>query len=213
MCKGRRGSMLVVLSAVLFLAFAGSAGATVYEVGPGKAYANITDVPIENLTAGDVLKIYYRSTAYREKFGVFGQGTASNPITVQGVPGSGGELPVIDGENAITRSETLLKFWSEVRCVFKIGGSLIPLCDATNPAQYVVVENLHFKNAFPNVPFTDRAGQPQVFNEEASAARVEFGEHCTFRNCEFSHSGDGFCSSGMGTKISPSRAATTTITA
>ncbi|MHC4713441.1 MAG: putative Ig domain-containing protein [Planctomycetota bacterium] len=191
--------VLVSLVALVLLVSA-PAGAAVYEVGPGKAYANINDVPIENLTAGDVMKIYHRSTPYREKFGVFGQGTSSNPITVQGIPGSGGELPVIDGENATTRPETLLKFWGENRSVIKVGGSLIPLSDGSNPPEYIVIENLHVKNGFYGKSFTDRAGQPQTYSDSAAACRVEYGHHITWRNMEFSHSGDGFQSSGVGSE-------------
>jgi hypothetical protein len=189
-----------MLSAALVLAFAAPGVAAVYEVGPGKAYANINDVPIEDLTAGDVLKIYYRSTPYREKFGVFGQGTSTNPITVQGIPGSGGELPIIDGQNATTRPESLLSFWGEVRQVFKIGGSMTPLSDAGNHAKWIVVENLHFRNANHYNTFTDRVGQTQAYVENAAAARIEYGDDCTFRNCKFTDSGNGFMTTGAGTE-------------
>jgi len=198
--RARLAAVIAVCVAAVAVVLAAPAGAAVYEVGPGRAYANITDVPIEDLAAGDVLKIYYRSTPYREKFGVFTSGTSSNPITVQGVPGSGGELPIVDGENAITRPESQLSFWGETRQVFKIGGSLTPLSDASNPVKWVVVKNLHFRNASSEYTFTDRTGQTQTYAENAAAARVEYGEEITFDNCNFTGSGNGLMSTGAGTK-------------
>src|SRR5262245_11913891 len=68
-----------------------------YEVGPGKPYANIGDVPWEALQPGDTVLIYWRPTPYKEKWVICRQGTALDPIIVRGIAGPGGELPVIDG--------------------------------------------------------------------------------------------------------------------
>jgi hypothetical protein len=100
------------------------AAAETYAVGPGQPYANIGDVPLESLAAGDTVLIYWRATPYREKWVVGGQGTAGQPITFRGVAGPGGALPMIDGENATTR--LALDFWSEARGVIKVGGTNVP---------------------------------------------------------------------------------------
>src|SRR5205085_11016799 len=55
--------------------------AATYEVGPGKAYVNIGDVPWESLQPSDTVLIYWRSTPYKEKWVICRQGTASAPIT------------------------------------------------------------------------------------------------------------------------------------
>src|SRR4051794_14024732 len=73
-----------------------------YEVGPGKTYAEVTDVPWEALAAGDVVNIYWRATPYRGKWVIFRQGTEQQPIVVHGVPAADGKLPVIDGKGART---------------------------------------------------------------------------------------------------------------
>lgn len=76
----------------------------VYEVGPGKPYEKIGDVPLESLNPGDTVKIYYKSTPYYEKWVIGRTGTQNLPIVFQGVPDPvTGNLPVIDGENAVTR--------------------------------------------------------------------------------------------------------------
>ena len=107
---------LVVFSLIGF-------GAT-FEVGSGKPYTAIGQIPWESLQPGDTVLIYWRSTPYQEKWVICRQGTANAPITVRGVPGPAGELPIIDGNGATTRSA--LNYWNEVRGVIKIGGANIP---------------------------------------------------------------------------------------
>ena len=70
---------------------------------PGQAYEAIGDVPWDDLAAGDTVRIHWRDEPYREKFLLRGQGTEDAPIVVCGVAGPDGQLPIIDGENAITR--------------------------------------------------------------------------------------------------------------
>ncbi len=112
-------SLLAIISVYNFT-FSRAAVAVTYEVGPGKPYANIGDVPWESLQPGDTVLIYYRSTPYKEKWVICRQGTAAAPITVRGVLGPNGELPVIDGNGATTR--LALDYWSEARGVIKSGG-------------------------------------------------------------------------------------------
>ena len=93
-------------------------------VGPGQPLAAIGDVPWESLAPGDAVRIHWRAAPYREKWVIGRAGTAAAPIVVRGVPGPGGELPVIDGDGATTREP--LDYWNEQRGVIKIGGSNVP---------------------------------------------------------------------------------------
>ena len=95
--------MLAAAVVAAALCMAQTAGATVYNVGPGQSYTTIGAVPWESLNAGDTVNIYYSATPYREKFVLGRVGTLSQPITVHGVPGPSGQLPIIDGQNATTR--------------------------------------------------------------------------------------------------------------
>jgi hypothetical protein len=164
-----------------------AAVATTYEVGPGKAYANIGDVPWESLQPGDTVLIYYRSTPYKEKWVICRQGTAAAPIIVRGVPGPAGELPIIDGNGATTR--LALDYWSETRGVIKIGGASIP---ADVMPRYITIENLDIRSARPPYTFTDDAGGTQSYSANASSIFVEKGENITVRNCIIHDSGNGF---------------------
>ena len=169
------------------LVVSGMAQAVTYEVGPGKTYANIGDVPLESLAAGDTVLIYYRTTPYKEKWVICAQGTEANPVSFIGVPGAGGELPVIDGDGATTRSQ--LSFWSDNRGLIKFGESSIPP-DAT--PKYIILENLEFANAREGFYFTDESGISTQFARNASAIWIVKGENITVRNCIIRDSGNGF---------------------
>lgn len=192
----------VTLCALALLAMtAGVAQATVYNVGPGQTYTNINDVAWESLAAGDTVNIYYKTGGYKEKFGVFTQGTSSNPITVHGVPDGSGNLPIIDGSGATSRSSIYLDYWSETRQVVKVGGSLIPVSDGTTPPKYIIIENLEVKCGRDPYTFTDGDGNPQTYTTNASSIRPEVGEYITVRNCILHDSANNFLTSGLSKEI------------
>jgi hypothetical protein len=189
-----RTSLSIRLSITLFsllAIFALGASATVlaatYEVGPGKPLANINDVPWESLQPGDTVLIYYRSTPYKEKWVLCRQGTAAAPITVRGVAGPGGALPIIDGNGATTRRQT--NFWSETRGVIKIGGANIP---ADTTPRYLTIENLDIRSARPPYTFVADDGTTQSYGDNASAIFIEKGENIIVRNCTLRDSANGF---------------------
>lgn len=161
-------------------------GAATYEVGPGRPYAAIGDVPWEALGPGDQVWIHWRSTPYREKWVIGRSGTASAPLVVSGVPGPNGELPVIEGAGATTR--LALDYWSEGRGILKIGGTSIP---ADVVPAHVVVENLDLRGARSGNTFTDDAGVVQSYPANAAALYLEKGENITIRNCRMHDCGNG----------------------
>ncbi|MCB9699057.1 MAG: hypothetical protein H6738_19910, partial [Alphaproteobacteria bacterium] len=59
--------------------------ATVWEVGPGRAYATPSDVPWESITAGTLVRIHGNGGAYHDKWAIDAVGTAADPIVVLGV--------------------------------------------------------------------------------------------------------------------------------
>jgi hypothetical protein len=177
----------VALRALFLLAsLAASLAAATYEVGPGKPYTAIGAVPWESLQAGDLVLIHWRSAPYKEKWVIGRQGTAANPIIVRGVPGPAGELPVIDGNGATTRSA--LNYWNEVRGLVKIGGANVP---ADTMPRYITIENLEFRSARPPYTFTGANGSTQSYVNNAAAIYVEKGEHITLRNNILRDSGNG----------------------
>ena len=181
-----RFPLLQFLLATGFIAASDDALATTYEVGVGKPLATPGAVPWESLQPGDTVLIYWRTAAYQDKWVICRQGTAAQPITVRGVPGPAGELPVIDGSGATTRSA--LNFWNENRGVIKIGGANKP---ADTTPQFIRIENLEIRNARPPITFTGFAGTTQTYASNAAAIYVEKCENLTVRNCILHDSGNG----------------------
>ena len=180
----RKSLLAAILLAVLAAA---TSHAAVYEVKEGTALDTIGEVPWATLQPGDLVLIHWRQQPYREKWVIGRSGTAALPITIRGVAGPSGELPVIHGQNAITPPG--LNFWSENRGVIKIGGSNVP---SSTYANYIVIENLEIRSGHPDYTFTDDAGAPQTYSTSASSIYVERGENITVRNCKIHDSANGF---------------------
>lgn len=177
-------------SAFLFFVFAfvaSEASAAVYEVKPNTPLDTIAEVPWAALQPGDTVLIYWKPTAYKEKWVICRQGTAAAPITVRGVPNQNGDLPIIDGNGATT--PTNLNFPGDARSVIKIGGANVP---ADTTPKYITIENLEIRSAHPNYSFTDEFGASGTYSSAASSIYVEKGENITIRNCKLHDSANGF---------------------
>lgn len=162
------------------------AAAREFSAGPGRMYEALDRVPWETLRAGDTVLIHWREQPYRAKWIISARGAQDQPITVRGVPGPLGQLPVIDGASAITRPA--LNFWSEERGVIIVGASRsVP---NLMPA-HIVIEGLEVRGARPGRNFVGRSGIAP-YSDAASAVFVESGEHITVRNCVLHDSANGF---------------------
>ena len=170
---------------IVFITF--GINAAVYEVKPNTQMDTIAEVPWATLQAGDTVLIHWKSTPYKEKWVICRQGTANAPITIRGVANANGDLPIIDGNGAITPFN--LNFWSEQRGVIKIGGANVP---ADTMPKYIVIENLEIRSAHPAYQFSDDNGNTQNYVNAASSIYLEKGENITIRNNIFHDSGNGF---------------------
>jgi hypothetical protein len=176
----------LVFSSVLVLFLVSGLHAATYEVKPGTQLDTIAEVPWATLQPGDTVLIYWRSTAYKEKWVICRQGTAAQPITIRGVLGPNGERPVIDGNGATT--PTNLNYWNEVRGTIKIGGANVP---ADTMPRYITIENLEVRGAFQGYQFTNSAGQTQTYAQNAAPIYVEKAANLTIRNCIITDGGNG----------------------
>ena len=150
---------------VFAAAFAtGSTQAATYDVGPGQPLAAIGDVPWVSLGPGDEVRIHWRPQPYREKWVIGRAGTAAAPIVVRGIPGPGGERPIISGDGATTPDP--LDFTNDQRGVIKIGSANVP--QDTIP-RYIVLENLEIRGGHPSYQFTDDSGMLQTYSTSASS--------------------------------------------
>lgn len=185
----KKQALFFVLCASVFLVAMTSFGrAAVYEVKPNTALDTIAEVPWATLQPGDTVLIYWRDTPYKEKWVISREGTAAAPITVRGVPNQNGDLPVIDGNGAVT--PTNLPFTGEQRGVIKIGTASFPT--AVSVPKHIVIENLEIRSAHPSYQFTARNGSTLSYTTPASSIFVEIGENITVRNCKMHDSANGF---------------------
>ncbi len=173
---------------------------TTYEVGPGKKLAKVTDVPWEKLGAGDTVLIHHRAEPYREKIHLSGRGTAEQPIRVCGVRGPGGELPVLDGANAVSRTESKFPYEQTQDRGLVVVTPRVGYKWGEKPG-YILIQDLELRGASGDesapVSYTNSEGKTVRYSRNAAAVFVERGEHVTVRGCTLTDSTYGlFVASG-----------------
>ncbi|HEX2618672.1 MAG TPA: hypothetical protein VHL11_00960, partial [Phototrophicaceae bacterium] len=177
-----------VVYAASFPSACGNQTGDVYEVGDGQPYTSIGAVPFDTLQPGDLVRIHYRAAAYREKITISTTGTENAPLCLVGVPGPGGELPVVDGQNATTSDHMIFDYdGMQERALLIVMGQ-----EWGEQPAYVHIEGLHFKNAYEDYTFTTADGEVRHYTENAAAVMVQRGAHITLTGLDISDSGNGF---------------------
>lgn len=161
---------------------------TVFDVGPGSQFTEVSDVPWESVGPDTLIRIHWRSEPYRAKWVLNAVGTESRPIVVMGVP-NGTELPVISGEDAVTRGQ--LSFTNQERSIVKVGGASTPSADR---AEWVFIENLDIRGANPGNQFQTDGGQTRNYASNAASIHVQLGRNIYLRNNILRDSGNGLFS-------------------
>ncbi len=177
------------------------AAGKMYEVGPGRAYAQISDVPIEKLGPGDTVRIHWRQQPYKEIIAITSSGTAEAPITIQGVPGPQGQLPVLDANGATLDSSIRTAYYGT-----PTRGLIIIANRPEKPGEnlwgykpsHIVIEGLDLRGAHRDHTFyTESTGETRRFANAAAAVFVERGEYITIRGNVVHDNGNGlFVASG-----------------
>lgn len=167
----------------------------VHEVGPGRTFETPSDVPWESIAPSTLVKIFHREEPYRDKWVLNYPGTEAEPVVVLGVP-TDGQLPVISGDDAVTRQE--LDFTGEVRSIIKVGTSSAP---SNELPSYITVECLDIRSAKPDYGFSDKNGDPQSYAANAAAITIETGDHITIRNCALHDAGNGLFSAWQSSNV------------
>jgi hypothetical protein len=180
----------LLLTLPILIGLPGGGGALTFEVGPGMPCETIGEVPWESLAPGDSVLIHWRADPYHEKWVICREGSLGAPIVVKGIPGPAGDLPVVNGQDATTRSQ--LDYWNESRGIIKIGG-------ASNPPDcmpsYIVLEGLDIRTGRPPYSFWSAAGSYTSYASNSAAVYVEKGHCLTFRNCVLADCANGLFTS------------------
>jgi hypothetical protein len=149
----------------------------VYEVGPGKAYATIGSIPAaanNTLAAGDTINIYPKAAnaPYYEKIALTNNGTSVSPITFQGVPDAQGNLPILDGTNAVQVGYSV----NLDRGLIQTGSG------SSGTGNYIVIQNLELRNAYYGTTYY-RGSTAYTYGTNAAGVFVQNGANVIIRNC------------------------------
>jgi hypothetical protein len=182
------------------------ARATDYHVGPGQPLAKITQVPIESLQPGDTVYIHYQATPYKEKLMLSQSGTAAQPIRIVGVPGPGGEKPILDGQDAISRSGA--GNTPAYQPLEQAGVVLITR--NVNQAygvkiKYIEINGLDIRNEGSPYSFTGSDGQTYAYNPDGAGVIFYYSENITIRNCDIHLNGNGIFAKSGGDEATQTR--------
>jgi hypothetical protein len=159
-----------------------------YDVGPGKAYAEIDSVPFGSLVAGDVVNIYARPTPYLAKFGLRAQGTASQPVIINGVSDADCKKPILNFDGA----KTAVGSDSPGNLVFEgynegLGGIVIKRGPSTQDPygvyepKFITIQGLQVQGARKGAAYTTLAGVASTYGS-AGCIWIQQGEDITVRN-------------------------------
>ena len=146
---------------------------TVIEVGPGKTYTELYDVPENNVAAGTLIKIYYRSEPYRVKIYLKIQAADTAHFRIQGIPDANGNLPVITQENSTHNwGGGTVNQWVDNLGIIVINGSY-----GSKPS-WIELVNLHLKVYGTN----ERNGDIGVWSK---------ADHISIKGCVLDNCSDG----------------------
>lgn len=173
--------MSIILSTALdnpvTLALAATGSGVRYDVGPGYPYTELTTVPWATLGPGDVVNIHYRATPYVGKFGVRAEGTALNPVVINGVTDASGNRPQISGAGATTASGSQNGASSVFSSNYLYGELLGVIVVKARPAPpgnystewpgYLTIQNLEISGALNADTWTDLSGATHNYSSSA----------------------------------------------
>ena len=171
---------------------------TDYQVGDGKQFTALDQVPWESLRAGDTVRIHYRATPYAGKFLIAAQGTAVAPVRICGVRGPSGERPIIDGNGAVTRRALAAEYGSltltggqTVRSIHEERSIIVikPLAATQryeDYPRYIQIDGLNIKRAHPSYRFTDSAGASKAYDQFGACIWLDRGQNILIADNEIS---------------------------
>ena len=173
---------------------------TDYQVGDGKAYTALEQVPWENLGPGDTVRIFYRAAPYAGKFLIAAQGTSAAPVRICGVRGPNNERPIIDGNGAVTRAELRDGYSQDPRYrpIHEARSVIVikPLATQAYEAypSYIQIDGLNIKRAHPSYTFRDTAGATERYGYFGSCIWIDRGHHILIADNEISDCSQGIFS-------------------
>jgi hypothetical protein len=164
-----------------------------YDVGPGKTYTELTNVPWLSLVAGDVVNIYYRSTPYATKVALRGHGTASEPIIINGVTDANCRPPEVTGKNAVSAADIVSQQWFKSNWGIETAGTFVIFNGGYSQpiTEFIQFKNLKITGAHPDNAFTDQSGAQSNYDSFAFGIYAVTVRDFLVENCEIADDAGG----------------------
>lgn len=164
-----------------------------YDVGPGKPFTDLKDVPWLDLQAGDVVNIHYRPEPYRTLIGLRAQGTAEEPVIINGVTNDSCQRPALSGENAdYARDARRANFGKAIEGAGIIAIYRLPNDHSeTYTPRHIVIQNLKLSGARAPNSFYNLNGDKQGWAHFTAAIYAVRVHDLTIENCEITGNGLG----------------------
>ncbi|MDB4948982.1 MAG: hypothetical protein JWM27_1631 [Gemmatimonadetes bacterium] len=161
-----------------------------YDVGPGQPLATPAQVPWLALRPCDNVRIHWQQNPYRDVVLLSNRGAANRYIRITGVPGPGGELPVLDGGGA--KAAAGIPWLNPV--LEGLGMIVVSPPKAYTygfKPGYIEISNLEIRGARATGTYTNGAGQTVPWQRFASGIYIERAENVAIRNCHIHDNGNG----------------------
>jgi len=173
----------------------------VFEVGPNKEYTSLKAVPWLSLIPCDQVNIHYTPASYKDIVVLTSRGRANKWITIRGIPGPNGELPILEANGAVMPKGTGANSWTETRGMITISKpdqALIARAGLYNPG-YLHITGLKIQNARPPAVVTKMSGAVVPWDKFSAGIYIAVGEQIAVTDCELADNGLGlFANSGGG---------------
>jgi hypothetical protein len=160
-----------------------------YEVGTGKQYPSLESTPASgSLKPGSIIRVWNTDltgsspSTYHEYYQIGATGTSTQPLILCGVPDSHGNLPVIDGSNAIGQPSVsksgaaagagIISTWPGTGTPYGYWQS-----GSAGPS-YVTVTGLHIAHGTPDYTYTPPGGgAPVPYEQFTSCLNIRSGSY------------------------------------
>lgn len=170
----------------------GITGATDYQVGIGKPYTELNQIPWATLQPGDTVRIFHRAQPYKTKFLIAAQGTADKPVRICGVRSASGERPIIDGNGATTPAALTASgaYGTAANDIHQTRSIIVIKALASQPwtayPRHVQIDGLAIRGAHPDYRFTDANGATRTYERFGACIWLDRGHDITIADNEIS---------------------------
>ncbi len=161
-------------------------------------------MPWLTLVPCDQVHVYYSTTPYRDIVYLSSRGAANRWITIKGIPGPNGEMPILTGTNAVMPKNTGANEWVDSTGLIIINrpdANVVNRSGSYKPG-YIHISGLKFQNARPPAKVTKINGLASAWDPFSAGITINGAEQVAITGCDFKDNGLGiFANSTYGETV------------